>query len=176
MVKTIEQIQKELCAPIPADNLQIRIGGGGTYLVYKDARVDFERLNAVVGVFGWRRKHDFIDGKNYCTVEIKNPETGEWVSKQDVGTESKTEADKGQASDAFKRACFNWGIGLELYELPKITFGGAKPDVRKLKISVAYFNNNHRVCACLVVSDSINGQVYFKYVHSDYKKEDVFVP
>ena len=93
-----------------------------TLLVYKDARVDMRILDECFGMMNWKRQHDEVNGKNYCTVSIRDMATGEWVSKQDVGTPSKTEAEKGEASDAFKRACFNWGIGRELYDAPDIKF------------------------------------------------------
>ena len=93
---------------------------GVSLVLYKDARVDQNILDEVFGIFGWQRSHQLIDGNLYCTVSVRNPETGEWVSKQDVGTESNTEKEKGQASDSFKRACFNLGIGRELYTAPFI--------------------------------------------------------
>ena len=89
-------------------------------LLYKDARVDQKMLDEKFGMFGWQRSHEIIGGNLYCTVSVKNPENGEWVSKQDVGVESQTEKEKGQASDSFKRACFNLGIGRELYTAPQI--------------------------------------------------------
>ncbi len=95
-------------------------GKGCSLLLYKDARVDQNLLDETYGIFGWQRKHELIDGQLFCTVSVKNPETGEWVSKQDVGTESYTEKEKGRASDAFKRSCFNFGIGRELYTAPFI--------------------------------------------------------
>lgn len=90
-------------------------------LVYKDARVDRSVLNESVGKFGWQSEFVLINGNLFCKVSIKNPE-GIWISKMDVGTESNTEKEKGQASDAFKRACFAWGIGEELYTAPDIDF------------------------------------------------------
>ena len=87
-------------------------------LLYKDARVDMRLLDEVVGVLNWKREHTIIGDRLYCTVSIYNEHTGEWVGKSDVGTESNTEKEKGQASDSFKRACFNWGIGRELYSAP----------------------------------------------------------
>lgn len=93
---------------------------GCSLLLYKDARVDQNLLDETYGIFGWQRKHEVIDGQLFCTVSVKNPDTGEWVSKQDVGTESYTEKEKGRASDSFKRACFNLGIGRELYTAPFI--------------------------------------------------------
>lgn len=89
-------------------------------LLYKDARVDMNILDETFGPMNWKRHHEFINGRLFCTVEVYDKEKGQWVSKQDVGTESSTEAEKGQASDAFKRACFNFGIGRELYTAPKI--------------------------------------------------------
>ena len=90
---------------------------GVSLLMYKDARVDMRLLDEVVGPMNWKREHELINGNLFCTVSIRD-EKGEWVSKQDVGVESNTEKEKGQASDAFKRACFNWGIGRELYTCP----------------------------------------------------------
>jgi hypothetical protein len=99
------------------------INGGGyaTILGYKDARVDMDRLDAVVGRGKWQRKHDVINGNLYCSVGIYNDDIKEWVWVQDVGTPSNMDSEKGQASDAFKRACFNLGIGRELYDLPEIS-------------------------------------------------------
>ena len=67
-----------------------------------------------------------IDGNLYCTVEILNKDTGEWIAKQDVGTTGYTEKEKSKASDSFKRACFNWGIGRELYSAPFIRIPSGK--------------------------------------------------
>ena len=84
------------------------------------SRVDQRILDETFGIFGWKRSHQCIDGNLYCTVEIYDKDSGEWISKQDVGTMSYSEKEKGQASDSFKRACFNWGIGRELYSAPFI--------------------------------------------------------
>lgn len=105
-----------------ADEIDCRVGTvtdkGVSLLMYKDARVDMRLLDEVVGPMNWKREHELINGNLFCTVSIRDEKTGEWVSKQDVGVESNTEKEKGQASDAFKRACFNWGIGRELYTCP----------------------------------------------------------
>lgn len=89
-------------------------------LLYKDARVDMKILDELYSPMGWKRTHKLIGDRLYCSVEVYCPELGEWISKEDVGTESNTEAEKGQASDSFKRACVNWGIGRELYSAPRI--------------------------------------------------------
>lgn len=91
---------------------------GTTILLYKDARVDMNILDETVGAMNWQRGHSVVDGNLYCTISIWDETKGQWVSKSDVGTESNTEKEKGQASDSFKRAGFNWGIGRELYTAP----------------------------------------------------------
>lgn len=113
----------ELRRPLTVDEVEFRVqsinkGGYATILVYKDARVDQARLDDVCGPLGWKREHT-RDNKN-CIVSIWDAEKTQWVGKEDTGTESNTEAEKGLASDSFKRACFNWGIGRELYDYPLI--------------------------------------------------------
>lgn len=93
---------------------------GVSLLLYKDARVDQKILDEIYGPMNWQRTHQTIDGRLYCTISVWDDDKKQWVSKQDVGTESNTEAEKGQASDSFKRAAFNWGIGRELYSAPFI--------------------------------------------------------
>lgn len=107
---------------LKADEIECRIGQikatGLTLLLYKDARCDMNILDETVGPMNWKREHT-RDNRN-CIVSIYDDEKNEWVSKEDTGTESNTEAEKGLASDSFKRACVNWGIGRELYTAPFI--------------------------------------------------------
>ena len=97
---------------------------GLVLLLYKDARVDMNILDETVGPERWMREHYECKGNLFCRVgivcETKKGESvfPEWIWKSDCGTESNTEAQKGEASDSFKRACFNWGIGRELYTAP----------------------------------------------------------
>lgn len=90
-------------------------------LLYKDARVDMKILDELFTPMGWKRTHRLIGDRLYCQVEVWDSDKKEWICKEDVGVESNTEAEKGQASDSFKRACVNWGIGRELYTAPRIT-------------------------------------------------------
>lgn len=94
---------------------------GVSLLLYKDARVDQNILDETVGPMNWQRSHS-RDNAN-CTVSIWDDDKKQWISKEDTGKESYTEAEKGLASDSFKRACFNWGIGRELYTAPFIWIG-----------------------------------------------------
>ena len=88
---------------------------GAQLLLYKDSRCDKRILDETYGVLGWKDSYQEIKGNLFCTVSIWDDDKKQWVDKQDCGTESFSEKEKGQASDAFKRACFNIGIGRELY-------------------------------------------------------------
>jgi len=116
----------KLDTPLRIDEVDFRIqsinkGGYATILVYKDARTDYRRLNTIYGAGNWQRKHEMIGDRLYCSVGIYHEASKSWVWVQDVGTESNAEKEKGQASDSFKRACFNLGIGAELYDYPVIS-------------------------------------------------------
>ena len=117
-----------------ADEIECRVsminGNGLGLLLFKDARVDQRILDEAFTPFGWRRTHQSIDGNLYCTVEIWDSEKKQWIAKQDVGVSGYTEKEKGQASDSFKRACFNWGVGRELYTAPFIWIPPAKADIQ----------------------------------------------
>jgi len=93
---------------------------GAVLLIYKDARVDMRILDQVFGPSNWQRTHEVINGNLFCNIDIWDDTKKTWIRKQDVGVESNTEKEKGQASDAFKRAGFNVGIGRELYTAPFI--------------------------------------------------------
>ena len=103
-----------------ADEIECRVqsvkANGLVLLLYKDARCDMNMLDEAVGAMNWQREHTRENAN--CVVSIWDAEKDQWVSKEDTGTESNTEAQKGLASDSFKRACFNWGIGRELYTAP----------------------------------------------------------
>ena len=123
-----------------ADEIDVRVQqakeSGVGLLLYKDARCDMNVLDETVGAARWQREHYECKGNLFCRVgicvETKKGESifPEWVWKSDCGTESNTEAQKGEASDSFKRACFNWGIGRELYTSP---FIWVKPENCNLK-------------------------------------------
>ncbi len=112
---------------------------GLSLLLFKDARVDQKLLDETFTPFGWKRNHQVIDGNLYCTVEVWDKEKEQWIGKQDVGTMSYTEKEKGQASDSFKRACFNWGIGRELYTAPFIWIPAERVNIQKKEREQKFF-------------------------------------
>lgn len=169
---------KNLVRLLKADEIECRVSvineKGLSLLLYKDARVDQRILDETFGAFGWKRSHQCIDGNLYCTVEVFDKETMQWIAKQDVGTMGYTEKEKSQASDSFKRACFNWGIGRELYSAPFIWIPAGKASIqmkegedRKKRYycndyfsvsSIAY--NNDREISALVIDNDKGQTVY----------------
>lgn len=138
-------------------------GAWCSILLYKDARVDMRILDEVYGSNNWQRTHELIGDRLYCTISIWDAEKGQWIKKQDVGTESYTEKEKGQASDSFKRAGFNIGIGRELYTAPKIFINLDKGEwddkgskvVPKISFDVADidYDNEGNICYLVIVDN-----------------------
>ena len=130
-----------------ADEIDCRIGSisekGLSLLLYKDARCDMNILDETFGPFGWQRHHS-RDNAN-CVVSVYDEQKNEWIEKEDTGTESNTEAEKGLASDSFKRACFNWGIGRELYTAPFIWINAEKCEIKKNDKGRMYCNDKFHV-------------------------------
>lgn len=151
-----------------AEDVEVRVQSvrqnGLILLLYKNARVDMNVLDETVYPENWQREHYECKGNLFCRVGINinygtdKPE--KWVWKSDCGTESNTEAQKGEASDSFKRACFNWGIGRELYTAPLIWIKADKCNIKdgkcydrfeveKIKIE------NKRITGLSIINDSI---------------------
>lgn len=136
---------------LTADDIEVRVQSvkqnGLILLLYKNARVDMSILDETVGAENWQREHYECKGNLFCrvginvnagfTTHIDDNEnvylTPLWVWKSDCGVESNTEAQKGEASDSFKRACFNWGIGRELYTSPLIWVKSEKCNIQNNK-------------------------------------------
>lgn len=134
---------------------------GTTILLYKDARVDMNILDETVGAMNWQREHSVVNGNLYCTISIWDEVKEQWISKSDVGTESNTEKEKGQASDSFKRAGFNWGIGRELYSAPFVYIqldkseyierNGKLTSNAKFKVKDIAYDENRNIVRLVVV-------------------------
>lgn len=168
---------------LTAQEIECRIGTvttkGCSLLLYKDARCDMALLDEVFGPFGWKREHELINGNLFCTVSVRSDD-GEWVSKQDVGVESYTEKEKGQASDAFKRACVNWGIGRELYTAPFVWITLDKSEwktdsrgkqVPNVKFEVLKIGYEGKTITSLEIIESKTKKVRYKYGTTETKEE-----
>lgn len=122
-----------------ADEMECRVGTvnqsgkGLSLLLYKDSRCDMRILDETFGVMGWRDSYQSINGELFCTIEVWDAEKSQWIAKQSNGSPSNMEAEKGRASDAFKRAGFMLGIGRELYTAPFIWVPAEKCDIKQGK-------------------------------------------
>lgn len=150
---------------LKAEEIECRVGqktkDGSKYtvLLYKTSRTDMDILDEVFGSENWKSTHYEVKGKDFCMIEVRIPrEDGfhDWVGKSDCGSESNIEAEKGEASDAFKRAGFQWGIGRELYSAPKIWLE-KDIDQYSLKIEAIGYDENDKICD-LVISGKREGQ------------------
>lgn len=162
---------------LKAEEIEIRIAEYGekgvSLLLYKNARVDMDILDETVGVMNWKREHS-RDNAN-CTVYIWDKEKKEWVGKEDTGAigtgSGKAEIiDKGIASDSFKRACVNWGIGRELYTSPFIFVakGNFKETTNKSGKETTYDNfivskievKNKKIVDLEITNENLNRVVF----------------
>lgn len=172
---------------LKAEEIDCRVGtvkppkgenpGGISLLLYKDARCDMIRLDKAVGPMNWQRTHA-RDNAN-CTVSIWDDEKKAWVGKEDTGIASRTDAEKGLASDSFKRACVNWGIGRELYTAPFIWISGNPDKLKWERYSVKQIGyDEDRNINALVITDKYNKVVFkmgeIEEVEPDTPDEDTF--
>ena len=163
-----------------ADEIEVRVaevfeGKGVTLLLYKDARCDMTILDETVGPGFWQRDHKLIGDVLYCSVGVFTGST--WVWKQDCGTSGNFEAEKSQASDSFKRACFNWGIGRELYTAPRIFVPADQVTIKRSNkgkatcydtFEVAKVEMEEHVIKALAIRNTRTGKVVFTWVAKGY--------
>lgn len=148
--------------PLREDEVRVRVNTinekYATLLLYKDSRCDMAVLDETVGPGGWQRKHYECKGNLYCSVGIcgKNG----WVWKDDCGTENYTEKEKSEASDSFKRACTNWGIGRELYTAPVMkvkadVVGAYENDKGKYSTNANFYVHEYEVTEGIITKLSV---------------------
>lgn len=166
-----------------AEEIEVRVGAiydkGITLLLYKDARVDMNILDEVFGYDGWTREHIMFGDSMFCEVKVRSRETGEWISKMDIGSPSFAEPLKGAASDSFKRACVNIGIGRELYTAPFIWLARDKVNIKQEKgkemvkdsfsVQSIEYNEEKRSITGLVIVNQ-KGDAVFN--HTSRKREE----
>lgn len=176
--------QKEMFRDLKSHEIECRVNtikeNGCSILLYKDARCDMNILDETVGAKDWQRVHEVINNVLYCGVSIWDDVKSQWITKYDAGTKSMTESEKGEASDSFKRACTNWGIGRELYTAPFIwitleqgeTYKKPKSEKYslspKVKFKVTEFEVTDGVITSVTISDGNRDR--FSYPKGVYNK------
>ena len=165
-----------------ADEIECRVATcsqkGVSLLLYKDARCDMNILDETVGSMNWQRSHSRENAN--CIVSIWDESKKMWIAKEDTGTESYTEKEKGLASDSFKRACFNWGIGRELYTAPRIWVSANDGNVTmenkngkwstydKFRVQQIIIENK-RIVALAIKNDSLGKLVFMSDMRENNK-------
>ena len=129
--------------PLTANEIECRVGnvaksGNGFFLLlYKNARVDQTILDETFGPMNWQSKYYQVKNTMVCSVGVYNESRKEWIWKDNGGDDDyQAEQVKAELSDAFKRACFNWGIGRELYYSPKIWINAQGENTTSARYSV----------------------------------------
>lgn len=120
-------------------------------LLYKDARADMDRLDEEFPNNGWQRDHKDVHGVSYCGVGIWDDDKRCWVWRWDAGEKSQTSPEKGEASDAFKRACVNWGIGRELYTAPQM-WVDASINCYDLRVDYIEYDEDRKIRSIIIVN------------------------
>lgn len=162
-----------MCRKLNANEISVRIGQvkyddakkitGASLLLYKDARVDMKILDEMYGTFGWQKSYEKIGDSLFCKISVFDTAKNQWISKEDVGTESNMEAAKGEASDAFKRAGFNFGIGRELYTAPFIWISGDLLKGKYDKFSVTEIGYTDDEISYLKITNDTKHIVVFQF-------------
>ena len=153
--------------PLNANEIECRVGNTGAngffLLLYKNARVDQTILDETVGTWNWQCKYYQVKDTMVCSVGIYNEERGEWLWKDNGGDDDfNAEKVKAELSDSFKRACFNWGIGRELYYSPKIWGNTNENNTTKSRYSVSQikYDENKRITRLIIINEKTKDVVY----------------
>lgn len=161
---------------LTANDIECRIQSvndkGAVLLLYKTARADMRILDEVVGSMNWQRQHEVVNGNLFCTISIYDPDKGQWVSKQDCGVPSNTQGEKGEASDAFKRAGFSWGIGRELYDSPFIWISGKVGKYDRFHVTDIQYDREKREFTRLTIFDDKGKERYRLGTKTDRPQKD----
>ena len=154
-----------------ADEIELRVGSvvkndkvdGFTLLLYKNARVDMALLDEVVGVGNWQREHIILGEDIYCRLGIWNEELKQWIWKTDAGAEANTEKEKSKASDSFKRAATNFGLGRCLYSAPFVWINTSSTENSKQRYYVKEIEYKDHKIIKLIICNEKTDQVVYSY-------------
>jgi len=146
-VKDLEDMKKELVAPLEPKEIEWRVQQAGIsngkvwcmVLAYIDARALQKRLDDVFGFDGWEDSYQQLGDDFICTLTV---DTGKKkVSKQNGASKTQVDGFKGGISNSFKRVCASgYGIGRYLYDLDttfaETTMNDPKDDKRWVRQSL----------------------------------------
>lgn len=170
-----------------ADEIECRVGQatekGLTLLLYKTSQTDVALLIETVGPNNWTNEPKIVDGNLWMGIGIWDEDKKDYVWKWSVGTESNMEAQKGEDSDAIKRAGFRWGIGLELYSSPFVYIPADKCHIiqrngryttyDKFKVAKISYDKNRKINGLKIINESLKGddKTVFSFVTKSLAEE-----
>lgn len=152
---------------LKADEIEVRVGNVAkdktwiTLLLFQNSRVAMDLLDETVGKENWKREHS-RDNKN-CTISIWDEEKEQWIGKEDTGVESFSDKEKGLASDSFKRAAVNWGIGRSLYSAPTIYLYGNSDQLKNNKYFVKEIGYDDKDRINKLIIEDKKGSIVYTY-------------
>lgn len=166
---------------LKADEIECRVKSvkpnGCILLLYKNARCDMNILDETVGSEHWQRKHYECKGNLFCEIGIYDESTGQWIWKGDCGSESNAEKEKGEASDSFKRAGFNWGIGRELYTAPFLFANVSDCNIKNGKCSDKFIVTDikivNKVIKGLTILNKNTNKIIYDDIRSSQSREQL---
>lgn len=138
-----------------------KFNGKAELLIYKNARVDMNLLDETFGPYGWSVQYKEENGILFCGVALKDPKTNVWIWRWNAGSEGNFEKEKSVASDSFKRTCFLFGLGRELYTAPKIIVP-CENEYETWTVEEIGYDKKDRIVD-LIISDS-KGNIVFRYI------------
>ena len=168
---------------LTADEIEVKVKqvkeNGLVCLLYKTARTDMDLLDETVGADNWTNDYREIKGNLYAGIGIRQKD-GSMVWKWDCGIESREDGEgnekKGEASDAFKRAGFRWGIGRELYTSPFIWINPDKAEIKPTNIGgKTTFKCFDKFSVEKIAYDETTGRIIGLAIRNDSKKCRAFV-
>jgi len=145
------------------DEIEVRVGGGKSLLLYKTARVDANILDETVGAYNWQKRFYQVKQTMICEIGIYDEDKKEWIWKADGGDDDYTmEKVKAECSDSMKRAGFQWGIGRSLYTAPKIKIPDQFKDSQFFDVALIEYDKNN-VISKLVITTNFGKDIVFTY-------------
>lgn len=144
-------------------------------LLYKTSRVDMQILTEMYGQ-RWKSEYNIVGDSLFCTISVYDQELGEWISRSDCGEkDAGISEDKSWATSAFKRAATQFGIGIELYNTPRIRLTANEKwfwdGKLTMTFSVSAIEWDGDTLKSLVIVDRFDNVVY-SYGQPAQKKQD----
>ena len=120
-------------------------------LLYINSRSATDLLDETYGMENWMIEYKDVAGQIYGRLSVYDTETDRWVVREDTGSESNVEAEKGLASDILKRCIVRLGV-TELYSSPKIQWEDDGYGNTGYKVSEIEYDDRRNITHLVIVN------------------------